>query len=77
MHFQYATDEFYTASSGEGGSGLPSSRRRGMGTSSTLVATTPWVKDTPTTYAMTTVSLALMCSLHEYRKIDQNRTGGR
>jgi hypothetical protein len=40
-----STEEFLTASSGEGGLGLPSPRRRGMGALLTPVATTPWLKN--------------------------------
>jgi hypothetical protein len=40
-----STEEFLMASSGEGGLGLPSPRRRGMGAPSIPIATTPWLKD--------------------------------
>jgi hypothetical protein len=36
-----STEEFYTATSGEGGSGLPSSRRHGTGAAPAPVTTTP------------------------------------
>jgi hypothetical protein len=48
-------EEFYTASSREGGSGLPSSRRHGTGVPSDLIATTPWLEDGLATQAMMTV----------------------
>jgi hypothetical protein len=48
-------EEFLTASSGEGGSGLPSPRRRGTGAPPAPVTTTPWMENAPTTWAITTV----------------------
>jgi hypothetical protein len=36
-------EEFHTASSREGGSGLPSPRRCGTGALAALVTTTPWM----------------------------------
>jgi hypothetical protein len=50
-----STNEFYTASSGEGSSGLPISRRRSMGTPPAPIATAPWSKDAPTPQTMMTV----------------------
>jgi hypothetical protein len=44
-----STEEIYMTSSREGGSSLPSSRRHRTGTSSALVATTPWLEDAPAT----------------------------
>jgi hypothetical protein len=40
-----STEEFLTASSGEGSFGLPSPRRRSAGASPALVTTTPWLTD--------------------------------
>jgi hypothetical protein len=48
-------EEFFTTSSGEGASGLPSSRGHYMGAPSTLITTTPWLEDAPATHAMTMV----------------------
>jgi hypothetical protein len=50
-----STDEFYMASSGEGSSGLPISKRCSMGTPLDPIATTPWPKDAPTPHTMTTI----------------------
>jgi hypothetical protein len=46
--------EFLMVSSGEGGSGLSSPRRRSMGASFSLVTTTPRMENAPTTQAMMT-----------------------
>jgi hypothetical protein len=48
-------DEFYTASSGEGSSGLPISRRHSMGALPVPIKTTPWSADALTTQTMTMV----------------------
>jgi hypothetical protein len=48
-------EEFFTASSGEGGSGLPSSRRHGTVAPSASVTTMPWLEDALATQAMTTI----------------------
>jgi hypothetical protein len=50
-----STEEFYMTSSGEGDSGLPSSRRHGTGTPPAPMATTPWLEDAQATPAMMTV----------------------
>jgi hypothetical protein len=50
-----STEEFHTASSGEGGSGLPSPIRHGTGASPSPATTIAWPKDTPTTQAMTMI----------------------
>jgi hypothetical protein len=50
-----STEGFYTASSREGGSGLPSSRRLGTGAPSTPITSTTWLEDALATQAMTTV----------------------
>jgi hypothetical protein len=47
-----STEEFHTASSGEGGSSLPSPRRRCTGAPFAHVTTTPWMENTPATQAM-------------------------
>jgi hypothetical protein len=52
-----STKEFYMASSGEGGSGLPSSPWHSTGAPSVPLATTPWLEDILVTQAMTTVPL--------------------
>jgi hypothetical protein len=52
-----STKEFYMASSGEGGSGLPSSPWHGTGAVPVPPATTPWLEDILITQAMTTVPL--------------------
>jgi hypothetical protein len=52
-----STEEFYTASNGEGSSGIPVSWRHGTGASPAPVVTTPWMEDAPTTRAMTAVPL--------------------
>jgi hypothetical protein len=44
-----STDEFYTTSSGEGSSGLPTSRRHSALASPAPIATKPWPEDTPAT----------------------------
>jgi hypothetical protein len=44
-------EEFHTTSRGEGGSGLPSSRRHGTGALPTPVTTTPWMENAPTAQA--------------------------
>jgi hypothetical protein len=46
---------FYTASSGERGSGLPSSRRQDTGAPSAPITTTPSLEDALATWAMTTI----------------------
>jgi hypothetical protein len=46
---------FLTTSSGEGGSSLPSPRRRGVGAPPVPVTTTPWMVNALTTQAMMTV----------------------
>jgi hypothetical protein len=48
-----STEEFYMASSEEGGSSLPSSRRHGTGAPPGPIATTPWLEDAPATQVMT------------------------
>jgi hypothetical protein len=50
-----STEEFYTASSEEGGSDLPSSSRHGTGAKPAPVAAAPWMEDVLATQAMTTV----------------------
>jgi hypothetical protein len=57
-----STKELYMASSGEGGSSLPSSRRHGTGTLSAPVATTPWLEDVLATQAITTVPPRVLAS---------------
>jgi hypothetical protein len=52
-----STEEFYMATSGEGGSNLPSSMRHDTGATPAPVATTPWLQDIPATQSMTTVPL--------------------
>jgi hypothetical protein len=52
---QDSTEEFYKASRGEGGSGLPSSPRHSMGALLAPVTTTPWLEDILATSALTTV----------------------
>jgi hypothetical protein len=42
---EVSAKEFLTASSEDGGSGLPSPIRRGMGAPTAPVRTTPWLKD--------------------------------
>jgi hypothetical protein len=46
------TEEFLTASSGEGGSTLPSSKRCNMGDSLAPVIATPWMENTLTAQAL-------------------------
>jgi hypothetical protein len=48
------------ASSGEGGTSLPSPRRRGMVAPPAPVATTPWMENALATQAMTTVPLRMV-----------------
>jgi hypothetical protein len=50
-----STEEFYMASNGERGSGLPFSQRHGIGAPPVLVATTPWLEDLLATQAKTTI----------------------
>jgi hypothetical protein len=50
-----STEEFHTALDGEGGPGLPSSRRCSAGVQLTPTTTTSWLENTLTTLAMTTV----------------------
>jgi hypothetical protein len=50
-----STDELYTTSSGEGGSGLPASRKHSMGTPHAPIMTTPRPEDAPTPQTMMTV----------------------
>jgi hypothetical protein len=47
--------EFLTASSGEGGSSLPSPRRPGTGALPVPVTTTPWMENALATRVMTMV----------------------
>jgi hypothetical protein len=47
-----STDEFNTASSGEGSSGLPASRRHSTGAPLAAIATTPWPEDALTIQTM-------------------------
>jgi hypothetical protein len=47
-----SAEEFLTASSGEGGSALPSPRRHGMGDSPAPITTAPWMEKTPATQVM-------------------------
>jgi hypothetical protein len=49
---EYSSNEFYTASSGEGSLDLPVSRRLHTGTSPTPTVTTQWPDDAPTTQTM-------------------------
>jgi hypothetical protein len=50
-----STEEFHTASDGEGGSDLPSPRRRDVGALLAPATTIAWPEDTPTTQAMMTI----------------------
>jgi hypothetical protein len=47
-----STEEFYFTSSGEGGFGLPFSRRHGTEAPPTPITMTPWLEDIPATQAM-------------------------
>jgi hypothetical protein len=49
------TEEFYMASSREGGSGLPSTLRHGTGATPAPITTTPWLEDILVTQVMMTV----------------------
>jgi hypothetical protein len=50
-----STEEFHTMPIGEGGSNLPSPRRRGIGAPPTPVTTGLWMENTPATQAMMAV----------------------
>jgi hypothetical protein len=50
-----SAEEFLTTSSGEGGFGLPSPRRRDVGAPPDPVKTTPCMENAPATQATTTV----------------------
>jgi hypothetical protein len=54
---EHSMEEFYTASRGEGSSGLPVSQRLSVGVPPAPIATTPWLKDALATQAMLTVSI--------------------
>jgi hypothetical protein len=47
-----STDDFYMASSKEGSSDLPTSRRHSTGAPPAPIATTPWPEDTSATQPM-------------------------
>jgi hypothetical protein len=47
-----STNEFYMASSGEGSSGLPVSRRHSTGTSPAPIATAPWSEGAPASLSL-------------------------
>jgi hypothetical protein len=57
-----STEEFHTASSGEGGSAHSSPRRHDMGALLAPVTTTPWLEDTPTTELVMMVPLRALVS---------------
>jgi hypothetical protein len=50
-----STEEFHTASSGEGGSNLPSPKRHDTGAPPTPITTTLWLENASATQSMTTV----------------------
>jgi hypothetical protein len=54
---EVSAEEFLTASSEEGGFGLPSPRRCGTGAPPALVTTTSWMENNSATQAMMTVPL--------------------
>jgi hypothetical protein len=53
-----SVEEFHTASNGDGRIDLPSPRRHGTGSSTTLATIIPWPETTPTAKAMMTISTA-------------------
>jgi hypothetical protein len=68
-------EEFHTASSGGGGSGLPSPKRLGAGALPAPITTLLWQEDTPPILSMTTVQQrALAPRPHTSHSFERRRT---